>query len=349
MARDDETDHDRGNADRQAGPVHDRFFKRLMGESESLRAFLTEHLPEPVAGLLMPETARLVPGSFVDPTLSEHQSDLIYSVRLLSGENAFIYILIDHKSAPDPAAPLQLARYMTQLWDRVSRERKTGSLPHIVPLIVYHGVAPWTAPQYFGAMFRDQPEALASYVPDFAYELVDLGRIPDASLSANPRLRAFLTVLKHIQRPDFLDHARTILSSVGFLEAEDIVTILTYVMVRWRNHLDAKTIEGYVASMETGQKDAIMGDLIDTWVQKGIEEGIQKGIQKGIEKGIEKGIAEGRSDSLRRLLTRRFGPLPKAVEARIASADARRLEAWFDRAIDAPSLEAVFDDASTGD
>jgi len=43
-------------------------------------------------------------------------------------------------------------------------------------------------------------------------------------------------------------------------------------------------------------------------------------------------------------LDRRFGPLPGNVTRRIAAADTDRLDRWFDRALDADGLAAVFGD-----
>jgi len=45
---------------------------------------------------------------------------------------------------------------------------------------------------------------------------------------------------------------------------------------------------------------------------------------------------------LRRLMTRRFGPLPLWAEAKLNQAGQAQLEIWADRVLDAPTLEAVF-------
>jgi hypothetical protein len=55
-------------------------------------------------------------------------------------------------------------------------------------------------------------------------------------------------------------------------------------------------------------------------------------------------LQEGKSSMLSRLLQRRFGDLPPSAEERIKSATAEQTEAWFDRAIDAQSLDEVFQD-----
>lgn len=58
--------------------------------------------------------------------------------------------------------------------------------------------------------------------------------------------------------------------------------------------------------------------------------------------GRVEGEAAGEAKALIRLAEKRFGPLPPALREQILAADADQVEAWFDRAIDAPSLNAVF-------
>lgn len=68
--------------------------------------------------------------------------------------------------------------------------------------------------------------------------------------------------------------------------------------------------------------------------------------QEGNEQGIGQGVQQGESTLLCRLLTRRFGALPAALQQRIGQATPTQIEAWFDSAIDAPSLHEVFQDLS---
>ena len=50
-------------------------------------------------------------------------------------------------------------------------------------------------------------------------------------------------------------------------------------------------------------------------------------------------FAKGKADSLKRQLTRRFGPVPKWAATRIAAAPLAQLDAWLDSIFDAQSLE----------
>jgi hypothetical protein len=51
------------------------------------------------------------------------------------------------------------------------------------------------------------------------------------------------------------------------------------------------------------------------------------------------GEVKGKAESLERLLTRRFGPLPVRAEQRIDAAPVAQLDAWLDGIFDAAGLE----------
>jgi hypothetical protein len=53
------------------------------------------------------------------------------------------------------------------------------------------------------------------------------------------------------------------------------------------------------------------------------------------------GVQQGEGKLLRRVLTRRFGPLPSWAEQRLEQAGETQLEAWADRVLECRSLEEV--------
>jgi predicted transposase/invertase (TIGR01784 family) len=67
---------------------------------------------------------------------------------------------------------------------------------------------------------------------------------------------------------------------------------------------------------------------------------------EGKAEGLAEGELKGRAEILKRLLTRKFGPLSQAVDTKISAAPLGKIEAWFDAAIDATNLQAVFGHAS---
>ncbi|WP_373924600.1 DUF4351 domain-containing protein [Duganella sp. BK701] len=61
-----------------------------------------------------------------------------------------------------------------------------------------------------------------------------------------------------------------------------------------------------------------------------------------MKKGREEGRAEGAIALLERQLTKRFGPLPKTAQAKLAKANLAQVEAWSDALGAAQSLKQVF-------
>jgi hypothetical protein len=61
--------------------------------------------------------------------------------------------------------------------------------------------------------------------------------------------------------------------------------------------------------------------------------------------GIEQGIEQGEMMLLRRMLAKRFGDLPEAIEVRLSQASIADLELWGDRLLDAKTLAEVFNES----
>jgi hypothetical protein len=78
------------------------------------------------------------------------------------------------------------------------------------------------------------------------------------------------------------------------------------------------------------------------WVTPLEEMFIDKGMKRGLKQGLEQGRKAGAAALLERLLTRRFGPLPRTVQRKLANASEEQLAAWSDALQDAQSLKQIF-------
>jgi hypothetical protein len=70
------------------------------------------------------------------------------------------------------------------------------------------------------------PEILRPHLPSFRHVLVDLGRVADERLSAQPRLRAHLKALKYARRQDLPEKMDALLAEAPVLEVLDVALIL---------------------------------------------------------------------------------------------------------------------------
>ncbi len=322
---------------KQAVNIHDAFFKNVMSDPNIAAQFLREHLPRDVARLLSAETPELLSGSFVDEDLRQHQSDLLFRIRLATGTEAFAYVLVEHKSSPDSLTRLQLLRYVTRVLTNWHRHNRRLPLPPIVPLVAHHGPGAWTVSHELAELFEPVPGPLRPYLPSLRHALVDLARVDDSALSHHIRLRAFLKALKYILRPDLSDHLDILFAELPALDLVDAILILTYID-KGPVAVRARAMQAALDRVAPGRKEEIMGHFS----QEFFDEGMAKGEAKGMANGIAKGELKGEAKALTRLLEKRFGALPPHLGERISTADVQSIENWFDRAIDAPDLASVF-------
>jgi predicted transposase/invertase (TIGR01784 family) len=313
----------RPSVPQQLANIHDTFFKQLLGDPGTAGTFLREHLPADVAALLGPELPEPLPGSFVGEQLAQHHSDLLFRVRLKTGEDAFAYVLLEHKSSPDLGAPLQLLRYIVRiLVECYDENNKRLPLAPVIPLLAHHGPEGWTVSREFVDLFGAVPESLRPYLVSFRHALVDFASIDDAALSAHLRLRAFLKALKYALRRDLPERIDVLLAEAPALEVEDLVRLLTYIG------------QGPVPVSDDVVKNAL-GRLVPSR---------EKTIMASFgQQYLQQGLQQGQAKSLARLLERRFGVVPPHFRESIFSADLASVEMWFERAIDAPDLQSVFD------
>ena len=264
----------------------------------------------------------MMEGSFVDEALAASQSDALLKVELKSGKPAFVYALAEHKSWPDPALPLQLARYTLRIWDRHAggRAEDLRSLPPVIPIVVFHGSKSWNVAASITEMIAADDPALA-ILPGSRYILRNLGTMGIDDLSTEPALRAGLITLKR----EALTHLAEVVAGLP-RDSTYRRQIMEYI-VRVYDNLDIAAFRQRLRQEDrTEDLEAFVGTIAETL----------------IEQGKAEGLAAGKAELLTQLLTRRFGPLPETVTNRITWGSLADLERWFDAAIDAESLEAIF-------
>ena len=312
---------------------HDKFFKENFSQLEIIRDFLRNYLAQDIRDLLNLDQISLQKDSFIDNEYKEHFSDLLFMVPLKKGENAYIYLLFEHKSFHDSWVSLQLLRYMVRIWERDTKNSQANILLPIIPFVIYHGEQEWSVSTEFAALFPDCEE-LRVYLPNFQYLLYDLPRIQDEKIIGEYKLRIAIGILKNIHNPALLKEIRKLLliyaESKRDLNAEEFLkTVLSYIIAASSNvkpeDLDKvlKSLLPYIGGenimmtlaeyyRQEGRQEGMT--LAEHYKLEGLQEGWQKGKEEGKQEGREEGRQEGRIEgqriAIRRILDSRFGILP---------------------------------------
>jgi hypothetical protein len=316
--------------------VHDALFKATFSQVEHAAGELRHVLaPELVAHVDF-ATLALCPGSFVDEALAQRHTDLLFSVSFAE-RPAFLYVLFEHQSSPDPLMPFRLLRYMVRIWEFFLKDQADARrLPAILPVVLHHSETGWTAPTTFEAVL-DVGDAvlpeLAAYVPRFGFVLDDISHEPDTALRARAMSalgRLSLWCLRNARTPDelvdgmgrWVDLVQEVRRAPGGAAA--LAAIWRYIFLVAERLGPREVVTRLTATIEGEAQE----DLVTAGEQL-------------IEQGRLQGLQEGQRRMLLKQLRARFGALPEDATARVNRADAAELDLWSDRVLTAPSLAEV--------
>lgn len=123
-------------------PAHDPLYHRLFSQpfmvAELLRGFVTEPW---IANLDLDNLDRMNAKSFPDGA-HRRDGDMIWKIPLRSGGDAYLLLLLEFQSRPDPWMALRMLVYAGALWQQLVAENSLlagGKLPPIFPLVLYNG------------------------------------------------------------------------------------------------------------------------------------------------------------------------------------------------------------------
>jgi len=322
---------------------HDTLFRYAFSRAELAEGELRSVLPRAVLDALDFGTLRVEPGTLVDAEHAALETDLLYRVEL-SGHPAFVFILFEHQSQPDPRMPWRMLRYMVRIWDRFLRDESDtkANLPLIIPLVLHNGLRPWNAARSLRQLY-EAPEplldALGPHLLDLTLRIDDLPALDPAAIRERHALDALgKLVLLAMQRAriatdivseiaTWLDLARTVVDSPQGLE--DFRVVIRYL------HFTADfEPEALRAAIRQG-----LGKKKEEQIMTAAERLLAKGRAEGEAKGEARGKAEGRREIVLKVLTLRFGALPSEVEAQVRHGSNEDLERWTEQALSSSSLE----------
>ena len=315
---------------------HDLFFKKVFSRPDAAETFALNFLPPNVTGLLKPNSFRPSKGSFVDERLKEHFSDLLYTVDLKNGKEAYVYLLFEHKSSPERTTAYQLLRYLTRICEHTT-EGGTKPVRQVLPVVLYHGTDPWNVPLNFSGLY-EPPQTVWSGLLDFTYILCDLSAYSDEEIKSpalfNATLSLGLLLMKNFFRPDLSKRLKEYFEVVGNMEQQTALQFLEAVF----HYLGAARERVTPAEVGQALKDSLgkkgeiyMYSLADKWIDEGVEKGMQQGMLRGV------------ASLTIRQLTRRFGELDESTQKRIQQLPLEELERLGEDLLDFPDRSALDD------
>lgn len=325
---------------------HDAFFKRVFADPARASGMVRAALPAGTTRALDLGAMELMSESFVDAALAERHADLLFRTTIRSTlphdqtdapSAAYVYLLLEHQSEADPMMPVRVLQYMLRIWERHQAEAGASTrLPPIFPLIVHHGERGWTSPRHFHEVIAglEQLPGLRKHVPAFALAIADLVTHGDDFL-ATRRLdtlaRLALLLLRDTRAPDrFLRHVgawRELLVLLGRRQDREEFRVV----MRYLSRVLTKPDMGHVIAQVVDLAPSLESDMISF-------------ADHHEQIGMEKGRVEAKRDTLRRMLSSKFGTTTAEVLARVDGAAEAELDQFLDRILHAITPDDVVRD-----
>ena len=328
---------------------HDHLFKRIFSVPENAEGELRHLLPAAVNERIDWSTLTNLEVRFTDADPAQ-EADVAFSVQL-DGREVLLYLLLEHQSTSDPWMPLRLLRYMLELWHGYLKKHEGATrLPAIVPMVVHHSPAGWTAPMQFAELLDLDAHGLQLLhhgIPNFRYLLDDLsharseelkqrvmtaiGRLTLLGLS---RSRQKIDLLPQLQAwQDLIIEATEAPNGVAAMAA-----LVRYILAV--TETDPKRTHEFFGQLGPKEELAFMtgAEMLTEEVRVEAE---ARGEARGRAEGEARGEARGRAEMVLKLLALKFGALGEEEEARVRSSSVEELELYAERVLSATSLGAV--------
>ena len=299
------------------------------------RGFFESYLPDRIRRHIDFDHLEITDGTYVDEKLRDKHSDIVYRTKI-KGRDAFLYILFEHQSTPDPMMVFRLLCYMVNIWkEYLDQNPDAKCLPVIFPAVLYHGKKKWKSPRTMGGMIQGGEE-FSEHMPDFTYELYDLGKYPDEmlTLGENMALGTVLYLFKHIFDKDFGDifaNAVELLKRIRMKDESVFLEFLEWVL-RYTYHArneDEGTVRGYIDRGMDRINDENAGRIAMT-----VAEQIR-------QRGKTEGLGEGRIKTggiMLKQIKKRFGSISPLLEQKLMQSDFDMLDRFGESIFDFRNL-----------
>ncbi len=311
---------------------HDQLFKETFSHVEDAAVFFQNYLPTETRARLDWDTLRLQPGKYTDETLRGSESDLLYTVQI-DQSPALLYCLFEHQSIPDTWLPMRLLRYILGIWQQI-RNQNPGctELPPVLPLVLYQGGATWKADLSLSG-FVDCTDGLKQYQPTLEYLLVDLSNTNTDDLQGSLIGRTLLMALKASRQGSHTELLRMITLLAEYMHPQfklDLIRAILWYICTVDNNTDFNEYINQVEALKQPKLQAEVMTIAEQLRKDGRQEGRQEGVRQGVAKALLK------------ILNKRFGSVSHTIEGQISAATTTQLEAWIDAALDAESIQQLF-------
>ena len=270
--------------------MHDPAYKLLFSRPRMVRDLLDGFAARGWSGALDFDTLAPLPASFVSEDLQQRHGDLLWRIRFRDDRWLYLVLLLEFQATVDPAMALRMLTYTALLYQRLDAEgvlRDHRALPPVLPVVLYNGRRPWTAPVEMTDLVAVGRDVLAPYQPSQRYYLLDGARMADADLPADNLVSALIS-LEKTRDARRLGEALRALGDLLRAQGDEHLTQAFVTWLRQGLRFAGRQPAGEgdpLAQLQETQ--TMLEENVREWTRELLEQGRAQGIEQGRAQGIE--------------------------------------------------------------
>ncbi len=324
---------------------HDRSQRLLFHHRRPVRDLVRGFVKEPWVRDLDFRTLKRLPSDYLSGMMpgeyEERVGDILWRigwrrhrVQATEAQDVYVLVLIELQSTCEEDMALRVLTYVLLFYQRLRKNRPLGKgdrLPAVLPVILYNGDVPWSAPLDVFDLIDLVPASFAPHIPSMRCVLVDEKRCRPEGLEALHEnvMAAICRVEQARGAPSLGSVIRDLIEWLGGPKNRELCRD----MLAW--------LAKVVVPLRCPEADVPeLRDLRD--LLSYVETDMPNWIEEAEARGEARGRQVGQAELVLRLIEHRFSPVSEDVEARILAADVDHLVLWTDRILTAESLADVF-------
>ena len=264
-------------------PAYKRLFSRPRMVEDLLRGFAARDW----SGDLDFASLTPLPPSYVSRDLRQRHGDLVWRVRFRDDRWLYVVLLLEFQSAVDRSMAVRMLTYTGLLYQKLIADgalREHGALPPVLPVVIYNGRRPWTAPADVADLIASGGgAALGRYQPSQRYFLLDEGRLRDADLPLGNLVSALIALET---MPDW-EQAPALLGRLTDLLDRQDDEDLRAAFREWVQVLLARRFRGSVSGpppqLEIEEVRTMLAEKVEEWTAEWVEQGREEGREEGLQ------------------------------------------------------------------
>ncbi len=159
-----------------------------------VESLVRDFISEELAQELDFTTLEPMPTVFQKHGQTERRGDLIWRLQWRDGSPCLLAILLEFQSTIDKKMLCRLLEYATLFLEQTLDDEKSKglTLPQILPIVLYNGAKPWSAPCVYGELSERERLAYERGIWDFKYHLIDIRHLEESLVDKAKGISAWI-------------------------------------------------------------------------------------------------------------------------------------------------------------